>query len=408
MKMLRLIVVILAVAGAAEAVERDRSWENPIYGTVEEAVEAARELAVQLDTASPRDQQFFVDLTLAEGDFDHAHPSQAVRRTVVDDLLITHPKVFLENPVQRMTIERFVEAVPRQQQVLRTRLAGFGFPELEGLAYLRLVESVDAFSGIGAASSDRMSQVGGVTYYCRYMLLPLSYVSTAAINELNRNPGADVAGSIRSWQAESFANLVNTFRHEMVHVHVNSALKPPSYSDRTATPSWFHEGTATYLAADPHAGLSELYKQYQNLFFFLVQRYGVADLQSFYREVLGGRPVSAALDSVYGISGRSELFQRSARWHRIGDRAKTVFWIAAIVIVLAAFRGSDRPTIGYLLVLAAAALGMATATGLAEHLYGLRGATVVLAAKLGFALVAAVLAVLGIRRVRRHVRAASA
>jgi len=404
MTYLRSIILMLAAACSAEAVESDSSWENPVFPTVEEAVEAARELAPLIDAASPRDQRFFVDLTLAEGDLDSFRPSRTVSRTVVENILITHPKAFLDNPVQRMTIERFAAAVPQQQQILRARLSTFGFPELEGLAYLRLVESVDAFSGIGTSSSDRMSQVGGVTYYCRYMLLPLSYVSTAAINELSRNPGADVAGSIRRWQAESFANLVNTFRHEMVHVRLNSALEPPAYSDRFATPSWFHEGSATYLAADPHAGLSELYKQYQDVFFFLVQRYGVADLQSFYREVLGGRPVSAALDTVYGISGRSELFERSARWHRIGDRGKTVFWIAAILIVLAAFRGSDRPTIGYLLVLAALALGTATATGLAEHLYGLRGATVVLAAKLGFALVAAVLAILGLQRVRRGVR----
>ena len=67
-----------------------------------------------------------------------------------------------------------------------------------------------------------MSRVGGVTYYCRYVVLPLSYVSRAALDELRRsavrNPSLDVSTTVRRWQNESFASLVNTFRHELVHV----------------------------------------------------------------------------------------------------------------------------------------------------------------------------------------------
>ena len=56
---------------------------------------------------------------------------------------------------------------------------------------------------------------------------------------------------MRRWQRESYASLVSTFRHELVHVHTNSALGVPDYSDRGRYPTWFHEGTATYLAGDP-------------------------------------------------------------------------------------------------------------------------------------------------------------
>lgn len=395
------MTLILVAACAAGAAEEDRSWENPVFHTPEDAVAVAKDMALDLRRSSPRAEWFFVDLTLAEGDLDELHSSHTMTREVVGDLLITHPRTFMENPVQQKTVERFVAAVPRQQKILRARLSRFGYPELDGMAYLRLVESVDAFAGVGA-SSDRMSRVGGVTYYCRYMLLPLSYVSTAAIAELSRNPGVDVAGTIRGWQAESYANLVNTFRHEMVHVHTNSVLGVPAYSDRTAFPTWFHEGTATYLAADPHAGLSEQYKEFQDLFFYLVQRHGVADLQAFYGEVIGGSSASAALGEVYDIEGRSELFERSARWHRLMDRAKTVLWIVGIIIVLSAFRGADLPTIGFLLILAAVAVGTGVATGIVEHLYGLRGPGVVLAAKVGFSLVALALFGFGLRRVRRR------
>ena len=170
-------------------------------------------------------------------------------------------------------MERFIQAIPKQQDVLSGRLARFGYPDVPGLVYLRLVGSVDAFSNLNAASSDKMSQVGGVTYYCRYVVLPLSYVGETAIREIRRaaamNPGINAETTIRQWQTESYASLVNTFRHELVHVHTNSTLDVPSYSDRSAYPTWFHEGTATYLAADPHSGLSETYQEFQELFFFL-------------------------------------------------------------------------------------------------------------------------------------------
>jgi hypothetical protein len=54
--------------------------------------------------------------------------------------------------------------------------------------------------------------------------------------------------------------------------------------------------------------------------------------------------------------------------------------------------------------MAGAALGLAVATGLGEHIYGLRGPVVVLAAKIGFGALAAAIAGLGIRRILRHRR----
>lgn len=407
MRTARFLVAMLLVGAVTGAADEDRRWENPVFESPDDAVAAAVELATGLQRESTRAEEFFVDLTLAEGDLGSAHPSTLMARTVVGDLLITHPETFMGNTIQNRTIERFTEAVPGQRKVLSARLARFGYPDLEGMTYLRLVESVDAFAGVGPASSDRMSQVGGVTYYCRYVVLPLSYVGQAAVNELHRQPGVDVAGTIRRWQNESYASLISTFRHEMVHVHTNSALDVPVYSDRVAYPTWFHEGTATYLAADPHAGLSEHYKEYQDLFFYLVQRYGVSDLQAFYARVLGGSEVSPALREVYAIEGRSDLFGRSARWHQTKDRAKTAMWVVAMIIVIAAFRGADRPTIGYLLILAGMVVGLATATGLAEHLYGLRGSAVVGAAKAGFVGATAVLVLLGVGRIRRFRRRAS-
>ncbi|MEE8193104.1 MAG: hypothetical protein V3T74_10195 [Gemmatimonadales bacterium] len=401
-----LFVVLLVVACAGGASAADRGWENPVFDTAEEAVAAARSNISRLDHDSPAALRFFIDLTLAEGDVDGRHPSSAITREVVDRFLITHPTAFVRNDVQRRTIERFLNEMPRQRAVLERRLARFGYPEMPGMVYCRLVESVDAFADINMASSDKMTQVGGVTYYCRYIVLPLSYVGEENVCELRRsaalNPSLDVDETIRRWQRDSFANLINTFRHELIHVHTNSALDVPAYSDRTAYPTWFHEGTATYLAADPHSGLSKGYQEFQELFFYLAQRHGVRKLQTFYADVLGGSDVKSALVDVYAISGTEQLFARSGRWHRVKDVVKTGLWIAVLAIVISAFRGADRPYIGGLQVLAALAVGLAVATGLAEHLYGLRGPGVVLAAKLGFGLVAVVIGFKGVRRIQRH------
>ena len=401
-----LLGVLLAGAWAGGASAADRSWENPVFSTAEEAVAAAKSNISRLDHDSPAGLRLFIDLTLAEGDVEGRHPSSAITREVVESFLVTYPTAFVRNDVQRRTIERFQNEMPRQRAVLEKRLARFSYPELPGMVYCRLVDSVDAFADLKMASSDKMTQVGGVTYYCRYVVLPLSYVGEENVRELRRsaalNPTLNVDETIRSWQRESFANLINTFRHELVHVHTNSALDVPGYSDRTACPTWFHEGTATYLAADPRSGLSKGYQEFQGLFFYLVQRHGVRKLQTFYADVLGGSDVQSALVEVYAISGTEQLFARSGRWHRVKDVVKTGLWIAALAIVMAAFRGSDRPYIGGLQVLAALALGLAIATGLAEHLYGLRGPGVVLAAKLGIGLVAAVVGVKGVRRIQRY------
>jgi len=401
-----LTVILLGLVGGISA--DDRRWENPVFESWQQAVAAATEAAPGLDGDSPRAERLFVDLTLAAGDPGRDESASTMAREIVGNLLITHPMDFIANSVQKTTVDRFIQAVPRQQAILRARLARFGYPELPGMVYCRLVESVDAFSSLNSTSSDKMSQVGGVTYYCRYVVLPLSYVGEAAIREIRRsaalNPGINVETTIRQWQTESYANLINTFRHELVHVHTNSTLGVPGYSNRSAYPTWFHEGTATYLAADPHAGLSEGYKEYQDLFFYLVQRFGVIRLQEFYAEVLGGESVATVLGETYGIPDSRQLFTRSARWHGLKDRVKTALWIIALVVVAAATRGSDRPYIGYLLLLAAAVIGLAVATGLAEHLYGLRGPAVVLIAKIGFVGLAVVSAALGARRVRRHRR----
>jgi hypothetical protein len=128
-----LFALVLGAASAGGVAAADRRWENPVFLTVEEAVAAARDNVGRLDNESPRALRLFVDLSLAEGDVDSPHPSSAITRQIVERFLITHPTAFALNDVQRRTIERFRNGMPRERAVVEKRLARLGYPELPGL-----------------------------------------------------------------------------------------------------------------------------------------------------------------------------------------------------------------------------------------------------------------------------------
>ena len=402
------LVGCLVLAFPLSGTTIEHQWENPVFDTEDNAVSAALAELPTLEPGSSHSLRLFVDSTLTADEIHGARPGRGSRREMIGNFLLTRPGSTDHNDTQRRTIERFRKAIPAEQRVIEQRLARFGFPELEGLVWCRMVESVDAFAGLNPASSDKMSRVGGVTYYCRYIMLPLSYIGTDAIRELRRSAGfnasVDVDDTLRRWQRESFANLVNTFRHELVHVHTNSGLGVPAYSNRSRLPTWFHEGTATYLGGDPHAGLSTRYRQYQNLFFYLVQRHGVDRLTSFYTGIFEGSDTATALADVYEINGSDELWARADRWHRLESAFRNGFWVIGLLIVVTAFRGANQPVLGALLVLLAIALATSLAFGLAEHLQGLNGAKAVLATKAMVTLAAVTAGGIGLVRIRSHFR----
>ncbi len=398
MRALILVFALLAGVVSSGFADDDRRWENPVFDSAEEAVAAAEKEVPAFGADSPAGLRLFIAGVLgASGDTGKT----------VDRFLVTHPASALHNPEQQRTVDRFEGAIPRQSRLVEKRLARFGFPELEGLVYCRLVDSVDAFSGLNTASSDRMSRVGGVTYYCRYVVLPLSYIGAENLRELRTsvalNPGLDYASTVSQWQKQSYASLVSTFRHELVHVFVNSTLDVPAYSDRARFPTWFHEGSATYLSGDPHSGLSTRYREYQNMFFFLVQRHGVGKLENFYTTVFGGSDVAGALNTVYSITGYDDLSDRSSRWHGIKSKVSSALWIVALGLVALAFAGKDLPVIASLQLLFAIGMVFALLGGIPQHLFGLNGPTAVLVSQLffgGVALAAGTRAVLRIRRRR--------
>ena len=89
------IAVSLLMIGATPLVAADREWENPIFETTQDAVAAARRNAPKLGPDSPVALQFFVDLTLADGDVGGRHPSSEITREVVESIIVTYPTAFV-------------------------------------------------------------------------------------------------------------------------------------------------------------------------------------------------------------------------------------------------------------------------------------------------------------------------
>jgi hypothetical protein len=401
MKTPMVCVIPVLMAGLASATTTASDWHNPVFADEAAALQAATAHAT--GPAQDPALHLFLDATLGPD-----RRLDTTRRVMVGNLMVSHPETFARNPTQDATIRRFLRELPRQQRTVERRLARFGYPEIPGLVYCRLVESVDAFRNLNGRSSDRMSQVGGVTYYCRYVVLPLSYVGEQSIEQLRRqtihNPTLDVEGTLRAWERKSFTSLVNTFRHELVHVHTNSALGTPAFADRTAVPTWFHEGTATYLSGDPTAGLSVRYQEYQRAFFYLAERRGIRRLGDLYRTVLGGSGVSRALRDIYGIEGSDALFVASGRWHRLRETTMSVFWLSVLVVLVTAFRSERLPVLAALRLLVGLGLVLAIAGGVAERLWGLHGPQAVLAAEAVMGVVAAIATITGVASLRRNRR----
>ncbi len=405
-----LALLAAAVLTASTAVRgEDRRWENPRFPSAEASIESARARMLEGRALRSRSERVFVDFNLAAGDLLGSRELEGVRRKVVDRFVLTYPAHVEEHRWLSGTLGAFVDDMLDHQDTVRRRVRRFGFPELDGLVYLKLVDNVDHFSGFGPQSTDPMSRVGGVTLYCRYILLPLSYISADSLAALDRaalqNPNLDRETTLRQWRHESYTAMVNTFRHELVHVHTNSALDVPVYSDRRRFPVWFHEGTATYLAGDPHAGLSVSYQEYQNLFFYLAERFGVRRLASFWTEARARGETGEALEVVYGIGSHHELAERSISWHERKQIVRAAVWILLGGIVLVALIGIRLPLKGSLLLVLAAASAYGTVSGVAERVSGLAGPTAVLAHKLVLVALAVALATAGVLAVRSFYRA---
>ncbi len=395
------LAVLLGCLLAAPAALGD-DWENPVFQDADAAVRAA---LVELADVTPGEysaREMFTLFTVSATERPGDPRFRDVRRREVKSFLVTFPS-YLEGARARRTLDDFLAEVEGEKDRLGTRLERFDFPPLPGLTYLKLVENVDKLQERPAG--ERNEQIQGLTYFCRYVVIPLSYVTARSLEELKGDTlGAGVGATLREWHRESFRVMLSTFRHEMVHVWTNSSLGPPIYGDRERYPQWFLEGSASFLAADPHTGLSERYQRYQNIFFYLVERHGVDALRTFFERNLAGATVRESLKDVYGIPGSQELRARAERWHGVKDLVRTVLVLSLLILVLAAFASRRLPIFGSIQVWLAVTLAYSTFSGFCASTQALNGATAVAVQQVILGAGSVFFAVRGVRSVRRSSR----
>ncbi len=383
-------------------------WENPVF---EEADAAVRAALTSLEASRPEEvsaHELFTLFTVSSKDRPRDPRFSNVHRRVVESFLVTLP-AYLENDSKaRRTLESFLAEVEDEKARIESTVERFGYPSLPGLTYLKLVENVEELQRDGRPSSGRREQIQGVTYYCRYVVIPLSYITPQRLEQLRGSvldPNVDVNATLREWERDSFRVMLSTFRHELVHVFTNSSLGPPRYRDRQQYPTWFLEGSAAFLAADPHAGLSEDYKGYQNLFFYLVESHGVEPLRAFFEHILSGATVGESLETTYGIEGASDLRQKEASWRNRQEAVGAVLAITLLLVVVLSLTAHVIPVFGSLQLWLAVTLAYSAFSGFCEKTQALNGANAVRVQQVILVAVAAYLAFRGIRSVRRSRRA---
>ncbi|MEM7587286.1 MAG: hypothetical protein AAF560_28120 [Acidobacteriota bacterium] len=393
--------LIWVFAGPAAGADE---WENPVFEDADAAVRAA---LVALQESRPEEgsaHDLFTRFTVSSEDRPGDPRFSNVRRRVVESFLVTLP-AYLENDAKaRKTLEDFLAEVEDEKDWIASTVERFGYPVLPGLTYLKLVENVEELQRDGRPASERQEQIQGITIYCRYVVIPLSYITPHRLEQLRSSaldPTVDVDATLREWERDSFRAMLSTFRHELVHVFTNSSLGPPRYRNRERYPTWFHEGSAAFLAADPHAGLSDAYKRYQNLFFYLVEAHGVEPLRDFYERILEGATVRESLQSTYGIESAKDLREREARWRLRQEAVGAVLAIALLAVVVLSLTARLIPVFGSLQLWLAATLGYHTFSGFCERTQALNGPEAVLGQQIALAILAVYLAFRGIRSIRR-------
>ncbi|MEM7354254.1 MAG: hypothetical protein AAF657_25845, partial [Acidobacteriota bacterium] len=406
---LRCLVGLQCLVGlfASPAVGAD-DWENPVFEEADAAVRVALRALEEPVSGEAGALELFKLFTLSSKDRPNDPRFSNVRRRVVDSFLVTLPDYLESESKAKRTLESFLAEVEDEKARIGSTVERFGYPPLPGLTYLKLVENVEALQRDGRPASGRREQIQGVTYYCRYVVIPLSYITPQRLEELRGSaldPHVDVNATLRAWERDSFRVMLSTFRHELIHVFTNSSLGPPRYRDRQLYPTWFLEGSAAFLAADPHAGLSEDYKDYQNLFFYLVESKGVEALRAFFEHILSGATVSEGLEKTYGIEGASSLRQKEASWRSRKQAVGSVLAIALLLVVVLSLTSHRIPVFGSLQLWLAVTLAYSAFSGFCEKTQALNGANAVRTQQVILVAVAAYLTYRGIRSVRRNRRA---
>jgi len=334
-------------------------WKNPVYRTAAESVAAAVAVAGDSQGLPDPDRDLFVRFNLADGDRPGTVPIGVVRR-VQDDVIVTWGRRLERHPVAAPALREVLDRLKRERRRVARRADRLGVPAFRGLLYCRLLADLDDVAGITKDpqdANDPGARVAGFTTNCRYVVVPVSTVSLGDLARLEAraalDPRIDMPGTLVSWREESLRRVGGILRHEIAHVHVNSALGAELYADRTHAPVWFHEGVATWLSGETEATLSRDYRHYFGVFVYLAERHGVRHLTRFVERVVRDhQPAAAAIRAEYDAQSYDDLSRAADRWRAWHHNVAVAFTLAFLVLVIQAFRGRRFPFLALTSVLA--------------------------------------------------------
>ncbi len=379
------LAALLALAPSLRADDGARPeswWENPVYPDVPSSVKAAVEEAKRAGGEPEGPLGLFLRFNLTGKDLPGG-AWKGEERQSVRNLLVTWPTDVARDDLFSPVLDRARRGIERDLDVVESRLARFGLPRPEGLVYLKFVPTIDSLNRGGVGRGVDEERVGGVTILCRYVVIPLSPFS---LDEM-RSPGLDR----HRWAQEAVETAIRTFRHELVHVHANTAVGPPDYADREKFPQWFDEGIATYLGGDAHASLAGAYRDFQANVLYLVEKKGPSVFAAFVGDAVRERDATGALRRHYGLDGATALRGAAADWDHRSGRVGVLFFLGFLAAVILSFRLDRFPFLGGLSALLALLFLWWASSGTPEYLQGTNGPISVLVTKILFVLAAAFL-----------------
>jgi hypothetical protein len=371
----------------------------------------AAAIAAADDTRSTPDaaRYLFVLFNLADGDRPEA-PAPGVTRRVLDDVIVTWDRRLEYHPIAGPALKDVLLRLTEERNLARRRLKRLGLPAMSGLVYCRLVADIDELAELMDQPGSQKARVMGLTAGCRYVFLPVSHVTTSDVDGLVRRAkmplqDIDVDRTLAAWRQESLRRVAGTLRHELVHVHVNSALGPALYSDGARVPLWFHEGVATWAAADAESVLSREYQDYLRAFVYLAERHGLPAFSKFVARVVADRqPASAVMRSQFGLSSWEELTAAANRWRGWRGNVAVAFTLAFLLCIVQELRRREFPFQASVTIILGVFCLYHLAAGTAVGVFGVDGLVAVRFSETALGALGVWVTYRGVRRLARDLR----
>lgn len=186
----------------------------------------------------------------------------------------------------------------------------------EGLIFVWIFSSRDKFT----ESLNLSQEIGGITYMCKFILLPLEYYN------------------LYDFPISDFNNFEKTFSHEVAHSFFNSIIG----AQRAARlPKWFKEGVAIHFGGDrkfsfrgqTRRELSREYKGYYDLFKYIKSDFGEIGINRLINRTINGFDPDLVFAEIFGYNSPEEYLSYKKRILYLKFSLTAFLLLAALFII---------------------------------------------------------------------------